>query len=152
MESFNPVYPSFLFLITFPVMWCGIVWLMAHLGGWARLGQHYGTHQTPRGESFRYQSGMIGWISYRGILQVHDANDGVFLSMPWPFRVGHPPLFIPWTAMHDASELQLLWMRFVRFAVGSPAMVRMRLPAKVFDAVEAGHGVVKASADASRSG
>ena len=143
MDALNPVvFAPLLFLIAFPVFWCGIVWVLAHSGGWARLGQHYATHQTPRGAPFRWQSASVGWVAYNHVLRVDAAHEGLFLSMPWPFRVGHPPLFIPWTAVHDPTEQRMFWLRFVRFTVGSPPLVRMRLRAEVYEASQAGRAAL----------
>jgi hypothetical protein len=90
MESFTPaVLAPIFFLMAFPLFWCAVVWLLAQIGGWARLGQHYATHQTPHGVPFRWQSGMVGWVSYRGVLQIDAANEGMYLSMPWSPAAAH---------------------------------------------------------------
>lgn len=143
MELSPAILAPGLFLFLFPAFWCAVCWLLSHVGGWNRLGTRFATHQTPHGASFRWQNGSVGFVSYRNVMRVDAAPDGIFLSMPWLFRVGHPPLFIPWSEVHDATEQRLLWLRLVRFGVGSPRLARLRLPAKVFEAVEAGRVTIK---------
>ena len=142
-SSAAAIVATLLFLLIFPLFWCGIVWLLAQIGGWARLAQDFRTDKTPRGTPFHWQSGAVGWTSYRGVLQLAAAPEGLFLSLPWLFRVGHAPLFIPWSAFHDAVEQQILWLRQVRSDVGA-SRVRLRLPASVFAATDAGRHLIQA--------
>jgi hypothetical protein len=145
MDNLVPaVLAPLAFLLLFPLFWCGICWLLAQVGGWARLAQRFATHQTPRGTPFHWQSGSLGWVSYRGVLQLDAAHDGLFLAMPWLFRVGHAPLFLPWAELHHARELRVLWLRFVRVEVGQPPSARLRLPAKVLEATPAGRALLAA--------
>jgi hypothetical protein len=147
MESWLPVLAPALFLVVFPVFWCFVVGLLGFVGGWARLGDRYGTRLPPHGKTLRWQSGSLGLVSYRNVINIASAPEGLFLSVAWPFRIAHPPLFIPWSDVHDAFEERGLWWRQVRFSIGSPSRARMRLPAQAFEAVDAG----RARLDAGRT-
>jgi hypothetical protein len=131
-----------LFVIIGPVFWCAVVGFLSLLGGWSRLGSRYATDKTPRGTALRWQTGAVGLVSYRNVLKIDVAQDGLFLAMPWPFRIGHPPLFIPWSAVQGATATQMLWLRQVRFGVGKPAIAHLRLPAKVFEITDAGRAAL----------
>ena len=149
MAPLDPaVLAPLLFLLLFPPFWCAICWLLGRLGGWARLATRFATHRTPDGIALRWQDARVGWVSYRNVLRIDVAHDGLFLSMPWLFRVGHPPLFLPWTAMHEVREQRLLWLRRVRFSVASPPLAQLGLPAKAFEANEAGRRVLAQSVQA----
>jgi hypothetical protein len=50
-----------------------------------------------------------------------------------PFRLGHPPLFIPWSAVRNAKPWSFLWVEGIAFEVGDPSAAKLRLPKKVFE-------------------
>lgn len=137
-----PVPPEivapFAFLLFFPLLWCGICWLLAQLGGWSRLAARYASHRTPGGQPLRWQSGSVGWVNYRNVLQLDVAHDGIHLGMPWLFRVGHAPLFLPWSELHGAREQRIFWHRQVCVDVGLPRLARLCLPARAFEINDAG--------------
>lgn len=141
-------FAPLLFLPTFPILWCGVCWLLAQLGGWAALAPRYATHLTPRGTPFRWQDARFGWVSYNNVLQIDVAREGLFLSLPWLFRLGHPPLLLPWHAIHDVSTQRFLWLRVVRFGVEQPPLARISLPAKVFEATAEGRAALAGTAPA----
>ena len=83
------------------------------IGGWAyvsfSLSKKSGWNSLK--EVFRYKKGFstdieniaffsgnskIGDVSYNG-LRVGTCNEGIILKVYLPFRIGHPPLFIPWS-------------------------------------------------------
>jgi hypothetical protein len=140
---------ALLFAVFFPLLWCGVCALLALVGGWWRLGRRYASEEPPRGTPYLSLHGTVGVVSYRGCLHAHVAPEGLYLSVPWPFRVGHQPLRVPWTDIHDVRERQWMWARIVSFAVGAPRLARVRLPAEVFAALPeaARHAVAGASID-----
>src|SRR5262245_49948596 len=109
-----------LFFTIFPMFWCAIVLLLSFIGGWRRLAEKYATDKEPKGKAFRYQQGMVGVTSYKGTLHVHVAPEGLYLSVPIFFRVGHPPLLIPWSAIHSQELASILWYKAMKFQVGTP--------------------------------
>lgn len=76
------------FAIGFPLFWYAVVWFLSLAGGWQRLARDYAAGS-------RSVFGMVGWVSYRFVLTVHVAGDGIFIAVMPLFRIGHPPLFIP---------------------------------------------------------
>lgn len=123
----------FAFLIIFPLFWCGVVWLLAQLAGWSRLATRYRTEQAPSGTRFSAIYGHIGLVSYRGMLECVANDEGLYLRPGMMFRVGHPPLFIPWTEFQDVKPYRSLWLRVVRARIGQPSVGRLALEAKVFE-------------------
>ncbi|MBX7207718.1 MAG: hypothetical protein K1X78_05385 [Verrucomicrobiaceae bacterium] len=122
------------FVVFFPALWCGIVWIMSRAGGWNRLAARYpaGT-RAPEGEECRRVFGMVGMARYKGILKLHFARDGFFMEVMPIFKIGHPPLFIPWAEVVDRKPFQLLWFRTVRLTIGSPAAGTITLPADLVE-------------------
>jgi hypothetical protein len=55
----------------------------------------------------------------------------------WPiFRLAHPPLLIPWSALRVLSVNDRWWRRDVTLAVGIPEIARIRLSLRVVSAAE----------------
>lgn len=59
------------------------------------------------------------------------ADDGLGISVAPPFRVGHPPLFIPWNEFRQVKEDELMYSHKVKAMIGQPAITRITLPAWV---------------------
>jgi hypothetical protein len=106
--------------------------LISTLGGWRQLAETFPANDLPTGKRFRMQSGSLGWVNYSACLTVYSSPEGLWLSTMWPFRVGHPPIFIPWSEIHDVTTRRQLWMEIVVFEVGSPSVTKLTLSKKVF--------------------
>ena len=88
--------------VAFVAMWTGICWLISHLSGWQRLAALY-AHDGPFVAQWGMQSARIGWASYNGVLTVGADRGGLYLKPILPFRVGHAPLYIPWSDVTTAA-------------------------------------------------
>ncbi len=124
------------FFLIFPVMWCAVCWISSQVGGWARLAKRYRSDLTPWGKSWNGMQGMVGFVSYRGVLDFHSNAEGLFLRPIAIFRFAHPLLFIPWDALHEVRRSSFLWLKQVSASVGSPCIARLRLPLQVFEGSE----------------
>ncbi len=123
-----------LFFTIFPAFWCLIVLLLSWVGGWRRLAEKYATDKEPSGTAFRGITGAVGTVSYKHCLIAHVAPQGLFLSVPFFFRIGHKPLLIPWSAIHSLKPFTFLFHHSMRFEVGTPTIATLRLPPKVLEA------------------
>ena len=86
-----------LFLITFVPLWLGAVFLTSLLSGWRSLASYYLTHRDPPANLWTFQSGSLRLAGYNHTLTVGANREGLYLAMLFLFRIGHPPLFIPWS-------------------------------------------------------
>ena len=122
------------FPIVFSALWIGITLLMSFIGGWRNLARHYAATGKPvGGREFRHLTGMFGMASYKHVLTVVVTGEGLYIANRTVFRFGHPPLFIPFTAIVDARRQTLIFRDYVAFDVGSPPIASIRLPLKVFE-------------------
>lgn len=96
-------------VIGFALWWCVVSFLIAHLSGWASLARVYRAWAPFTGRTWRGQSGYLRWSSYKSCLNVGCDERGLSLSVVFLFRVGHPPLFIPW------EDVSLKETRFLFF-------------------------------------
>ena len=68
------------------------------IGGWMTLAKKYRHCGEFKGEQWGSQSGDMRFIAgYRNGLNLGVNEKGLYLSTILPFRIAHPPLFIPWT-------------------------------------------------------
>ena len=66
--------------------------------GWARLADEFEGHGTME-LSGRYMTAHIGWMAYKSCVRVGTSSEGLTLRVEFPFQLGHPDLFIPWTRL-----------------------------------------------------
>jgi hypothetical protein len=122
-----PFDPRWLGLF-FPLFWCLISYVIGHTSGWARVRERYGAPPGPAPPGRSFQAGRVGIAKYNGVLRIAHDRFGLYLSVMVLFRVGHPPLFIPWNEFGPATRVKELWTERVRFTVGHPAITSFELP------------------------
>ncbi len=77
---------------------------LSAIGGWMSLGKKFRHFGEFKGERWRSQNGEMRFIAgYRNCLTIGANGTGIYLSIILPFRIAHPPLFIPW------SEVSVEW-------------------------------------------
>jgi len=124
---------SFVLTVAFVSKWyVGVIALLSQLSGWSKLATVYRAQHPPSGRRLAMQGGKIGDVWYTRCLTIYVSHEGFYLSI-WPiFRFRQPPLFIPWSAIHNRREKRWLWFRLIEFGVGSPPIGTMRLMPNVF--------------------
>src|SRR5437879_535157 len=105
--------------------------LISNLGGWAAIARQYRATGTLSGKTFWLQSARFGWCDYNGCLTIRITDEGLRLSMLPPFRPGHPPIFLPWSALNVVEVCDRWYGRYVAIDVGTPTIGRIRLPLKI---------------------
>ncbi|MBD2702951.1 hypothetical protein IC229_20055 [Spirosoma sp. BT702] len=114
------------FSIFFVSLWSGIVYLLSYLSGWQTLASQYRVQPRQEGiESNVY--GRVGFVNYNGVLKVACTEQGLYLSVMNVFSLGHPPILIPWSSVHDIREQHLLFQATVVFNADS---TRITLPSR----------------------
>src|SRR6266478_174698 len=99
------------FILLVPVMWFGIISLLAKLSGWEKLAAAYRAQRPPSGQRFVLEWAKVGAVYYRNCLTIYRSPEGIYLSI-WPiFRFRQPPLFIPWGELRNRREKRLFLAR-----------------------------------------
>ena len=122
-------HPTIWFWVAFPDLWVAISFFIAGVGGWAALVRAFRRHEPLPRDRWDFQSGgMRWWTTYSSVLTVGANPRGLFLSVTLPlFRVGHPPLFIPWTEI-SSSGLSGRWLwRWVELRLGRELAIPFRI-------------------------
>ena len=88
---------------------------MAGAGGWRALAERYragavlpntGDEERFRFTSLRTAGGAIGLATYESCVMVGVGDRGISLALFAPFRLWHPPLFIPWEAVEGCRRME----------------------------------------------
>jgi|SRR5690349_10184328 len=128
-----------MFLALFPLLfvgiWSGVVLLLSWIGGWRALAGSYRADQPFTGEQFRARVGWMRGSRYRGVLTLGADSMGLSLSVFPLFRMGHPPLFIPWSDISFSKDrygfFEGVRLRFSKVPSAS-LLIPTELAARVF--------------------
>lgn len=115
--------------LVFVSFWMGVCWLLALVGGWRSLASRYRVDSEPR-PTTRSTSGMVGLVSYNGVLELAASGLGLDLRVMKLFRAGHPPLRIPWTDIAVEGERAGLFGSQTKLRLGGSTT--LRVPSKVW--------------------
>lgn len=127
-----------LFPLFFVGMWLLVSFLLASMGGWRALAQHYIASSPFDGRRFRFRSAQLGgYVNYGGCLTLGAGPSGLYLAVLPFFRMAHPPLIIPWSDIAAREARSWLFSAIeLEFAKAPGASVRLsrRLAQALFDA------------------
>ena len=106
MKDFLPIFMVFGFVL----WWSFICILLSYVSGWRTLRRVYPFDEPfpipyePFSESAAWgQSGSVGWVAYRGCLNVAWTKAGLVLSTVIIFRLGHKAILIPWSDIESIT-------------------------------------------------
>jgi len=115
MRDYYPILLPILALVGIGVLSLTAV---SRFGGWTALAEQFRCQESFSGPCWNFQCGQFRWLAkYNNCLTVGADPRGLFLWVFPLFRIGHPPLFIPWREI-SVSRKKVLWVREVRFSLG----------------------------------
>jgi len=100
-STFDNFLATLIIVIIFIAFWCAIGYLVSFLTGWLALARRFKKQSEPYGEirsagPFFYAVYMRFWGHYSSVIRLTAASDALYASVLFLFRIGHPPLRIPW--------------------------------------------------------
>lgn len=107
----HPVVPwlPLLFLPVFGAFWCLVVFMISRMG-WSRLAGAYAVTEVPATVNRQLLSYLrVGSVKYNNAVRAGITPQGVWLTTWRIFHIGHPPLFIPWSAFGPVQAETFLW-------------------------------------------
>jgi hypothetical protein len=124
-------FSPYLFPIYFIAFWCAINFVISFLGGWFTLSLRFRRLSEPYGDTrsagpLFYSVRMRFTMRYSSVVRLETDREALYLSVIFPFRVGHPPLRIPWEEIQTGKS-SLLWYRFVVLTLGNEERIPMRI-------------------------
>lgn len=111
-------------LVGFVALWCLVLFLIALVGGWRGLATRFGVPTLPAGTTFWMQSARFGWLAnYNNVLTVVVTPDGVGFVPFVLFRVGHEPIFVPFSALSAAESTRMFFTTAAVLRIGPQRIV-----------------------------
>lgn len=100
---------------------------ISRVGGWASLAGAYRISEPFSGSQWKFESGQMRYLTrYNHCLTVGADPRGLYLSILWPLRISHPPLFIPWRDISLASKT-FLRIKYVELRLGRETPIPFRI-------------------------
>lgn len=138
---FPPVIAMIVFPLLFAGAWLFAGWSVGRLSGWHKLAQRFALQGDLPREGWRFSSARMRWgMNYNNCLTIGSSPAGLYLAMPWAFRIGHPALFIPWNEISH-QPTSILWMDMVRFDLGREDSVPFTVRRRLADQIQQAAGV-----------
>jgi len=119
------------FACFFVAVWCGSSFLASLMTGWFALARRFKQRSAPYGEiktagPFFYGVYMRFWGHYSGVIRLTAAGDALYASVLFPFRIGHPPLRIPWSEI-KLGRTKWFFRTYVVLTLGNEEKIPMRI-------------------------
>lgn len=130
-----PAYFIFLFPVLFACLWISISFVISLCSGWYALATRFARKSEPYGETrtagpFSYTIYMRFWCHYSSVIRLTAASDGLYPSVMFLFRVGHPPLQIPWSEIR-LCRTRWFWRSYVVLTLGNEEQIPMRISGRM---------------------
>jgi hypothetical protein len=125
----------------FVLLWCAVVFSIAAFSGWMNLARRFRLSSAFTGPSWGLQSAYMRWASrYRSCLNIGADATGLKLSVLFLFRVGHPPLLVPWSEISVARRRKFLFVRQVKLLLGREEQIPFVIGGGLADRIQAAAG------------
>lgn len=122
--------------VLFLVIWCSTCALIAACG-WNKLAFRNTAFSPPEGEKISGQSIRLSLLAnYKGCITFHVSKSGLHMSVMKIFRVGHPPLFFPWSAVRYCRDQDTMLGKRHLYDLGSPRVGRVAVSPKVHRTIQ----------------
>jgi hypothetical protein len=121
-----------IFIFTLGIAWlCLIFFLVSLISGWYKLSKRFRAQSEPYGVTksagpFFYTVYMRFWCHYSSIIRMTAADDALYLSVLFLFRVGQPPLCIPWSEI-QFGRTKYFWRPYIVLTLGEQERIPMRI-------------------------
>lgn len=125
---------DFVAFLLFPVVWCAMCYGLGRFSGWARLAERFQAPGRFEGPTSPFCSANMGAgfqpVNYGTCLTLGADASGLYLDVFPLFRVGHPPLLIPWREVRVGERKKAWMMEMVTLHLGRADDVPIQLYAK----------------------
>jgi hypothetical protein len=117
--------------LIFIAFWCAISFLISLMTGWFSLSRRFKRQSEPYGDTksagpFFYTIYMRWWGHYSTVIRLTAASDALYASVLFPFRIGHPPLRIPWNEI-QIGRAKFFFRSYVVLTLGNQEKIPMRI-------------------------
>ena len=121
--------------------WAGFSHLVSYMSGWRYLAEVYRAGQPHMGERLRPWAASMRWkVNYNGLLILGADSQGLHVSVFFLFRIGHSPLFIPWTDI-SATPMRMWWFKMAKLEFDKYPSTYLLIPLKIADKLSQASGL-----------
>ncbi|HVA71703.1 MAG TPA: hypothetical protein VNF02_01225 [Candidatus Limnocylindrales bacterium] len=121
MLAWTDQHPASFALALFAMLalfWIGVSLVISRAGGWHALAGRFRFEEKFSGVHWRWQSAQMRWIAaYHNCVTIGASPEGLYVAPFFPFRLAHPPLFIPWSEV-SYSRKKVMFTPMVCFELG----------------------------------
>jgi hypothetical protein len=135
----SPIYFPFFFV----GMWVLVCFFLSIMDGWQWLSEKYSFKNKFEGKKHGGISGMLCGVGFHGILSAGADKNGLYLSVLFPFRIGHPPLFIPWEEI-TCGKQKILFFKYAVLEFEKAPGVLLMIPEKIVWTLSEESGIAQA--------
>jgi hypothetical protein len=86
----------------------------------------------------------MGWgVNYNGLISIGTDSSGIYLSVFFIFRAGHPPLFIPFEDISGAGKRtwRTMWLNMARLEFAKCPSTYLLIPMKTAEHLSQASGL-----------
>jgi hypothetical protein len=142
LERILSVLPELMALLPFIAFWVVVHSLISVLSGWWNVAIFYKAERPFSGQKFRFQSAnMRVWMSYGNCLIIGSDPTGLYISIFSPFRIAHPPLFIPWEDI-SGKPARVFWINKVELCFEKCPEIPFTLSKRLAKKIERASGMI----------
>jgi len=119
-----------LFAILFALLWCASSFWVSWVSGWHSLVRRFKYQAEPYADiesSGSFASVYLRyWSHYSGVVFLTAGEDALYVSIMFLFRVGHPPLRIPWGEIRFGRR-KFFFRTYIVLTLGNEEKIPMRI-------------------------
>ena len=124
-------HPPF-FVLLFVATWALTLHLLGMISGWAILSKRFRFTGMFCGQSWPFRSARMRFqVHYGNCLSIGADESGLYLAVFPIFRVGHPPLLIPWSEVSIMSGEKGFIFKKRELRLGRQELIPLRISASL---------------------
>jgi hypothetical protein len=131
VSAFPSWLPFAVLPFVMPVLWVVVGMLLGLVSGWRALSLRWTVHDPDQLPPTQISSARVGLVNYKNALLVGSDEDGLVVGVVIFFRLGHPWLRLPWSAVGVEPPRGRFFPTQVLRLDPAGANVRLRLPGGV---------------------
>ena len=120
------------FLIAFPLLWFAATMTLSFLSGWFGLMERYPDRDEIPVVTWANQSGSLGFVSMRGVLQFSVCPSGLRIGIMRIFGPFSRDFLVPWNEIAVTRSDRFLW-KVAKLSFGQPSTGNLKVFAEVAD-------------------
>jgi hypothetical protein len=151
MQPLPPVWISWLishppiffvlFAVFFAATWVSVLYVIAMVSGWNTLSKHFCLKGQFYGEQRPFQSArMRYYVHFGNSLSVGADESGLYLAVFPIFRIGHPPLLVPWSEVAVISGERGFIFKKRELRLGRQESIPLRISASLCETLQKSAG------------